>query len=169
MKTQPQFVYQMKNTKISVLTQLLVDTENTGGHPVLLGPEVRQNTGIALLITNVDKKDRNSKMPIAQLPFPTKVRCLKITEKVSSNIVREVCYIYILNGQKFIINTMVILASFWKPKACNKVWKDKNWWKCQNQKIKIRHFEWFHCYQKSLNSRSYKNLKSRRFLHLAKN
>ena len=81
MKTQPQFVYQMKNTKISVLTQLLVDTENTGGHHVLLGPEVRQNTGIALLITNVDKKDRNSKMPIAQLPFPTKARCLKITEK----------------------------------------------------------------------------------------
>ena len=91
----------MKNTKISVLTQLLVDTENTGGHPVLLGPEVRQNTGIALLITNVDKKDRNSKMPIAQLPFPTKARCLKITEKVSINIAS---YVYILSGQKFIKN-----------------------------------------------------------------
>ena len=78
--------------------------ENTGGHPVLLGPEVRQNTGIALLITNVDKKDRNSKMPIAQLPFPTKAQCLKITEKVSFNIASEASYVYILSAQKFIRN-----------------------------------------------------------------
>ena len=102
----------MKNTKISVLTQLLVDTENTGVHPVLLGPEVRQNTGIALLITNVDKKDRNSKMPIAQLPFPTKARCLKITEKVSFNITSEANYVYILSGQKFIKNAKN--GSFWR-------------------------------------------------------
>ena len=92
----------MKNTKISELTQLLVDTENTGGHPVLLGPEVRQNTGIALSITNVDKKDPSSKMPIAQLPFPTKAQCLKITEKVSFNIASEASYVYILSAQKLI-------------------------------------------------------------------
>ena len=138
----------MKNTKISVLTQLLVDTENTGGHPVLLGPEVRQNTGIALSITNVDKKDPNSKMPIAQLPFPTKARCLKITEKVSINIAS---YVYILSGQKFIKNTKKWsnLTSFRKPKACGQtvlpersvLIGQKLMKNAKIQKFKMRHFE----------------------------
>ena len=47
-------------------------------------------------------------------------RCLKITEKVSFNIVSEVSYVYILSGQKLIKNAKKrsILASFWKPEAC---------------------------------------------------
>ena len=47
-------------------------------------------------------------------------RCLKITEKVSFNIVSEASYVYILSGQKFIQNAenRSILASFWQPEAC---------------------------------------------------
>ena len=43
-------------------------------------------------------------------------RCLKITEKVSSNIASEASYIYILSGQKSIKNAKN--GPFWKPKAC---------------------------------------------------
>ena len=46
--------------------------------------------------------------------------CLKITEKVSFNIVSEASYVYILSGQKLIEKRqkMVILASFGKTKIC---------------------------------------------------
>ena len=43
-------------------------------------------------------------MPIAQLPFPSKARCLKITEKVSFNIASEASYVYILSEQKLVKN-----------------------------------------------------------------
>ncbi len=45
---------------------------------------------------------------------------MKITEKVSFNIASEASYVYILSGQKCIINAKkcLILASFWKPEAC---------------------------------------------------
>ena len=39
-------------------------------------------------------------------------RCLKITEKVSFNIVSEVSYVYILSGQKLIKNAKN--AQFWR-------------------------------------------------------
>ena len=39
-------------------------------------------------------------------------RCLKITEKVSFNIVSESNYVYILSGQKFIKNAKK--CSFWR-------------------------------------------------------
>ena len=41
---------------------------------------------------------------------------LKITEKVSFNIASEASYVYILNGQKFIINALVPkFLSSWVP------------------------------------------------------
>ena len=47
-------------------------------------------------------------------------RCLKITEKVSFNIVSEASYVYILSGQKLIKNAKN--GPFWrvfeKPEAC---------------------------------------------------
>ena len=39
-------------------------------------------------------------------------RCLKITEKVSSNIASEASYVYILSGQKLIKNAKN--CSFWR-------------------------------------------------------
>ena len=39
-------------------------------------------------------------------------RCLKITEKVSFNIVREASYVYILSGQKLIENAKN--GPFWR-------------------------------------------------------
>ena len=47
-------------------------------------------------------------------------RCLKITERVSFNIVS---YVYILSGQKFIKNAQKwsFLASFWKLKVCGQI------------------------------------------------
>ena len=43
-------------------------------------------------------------------------RSLKITEKVSFNIVSEASYVYILSGQKLIKNAQNV--PFWKPEAC---------------------------------------------------
>ena len=64
---------------------------------------------------------------------------LKITEKVSFNIASEASYIYILTGQKFIIN--VKNGQFGQPEACGQtVLPDKSrqttkiGWKCQNVK-----------------------------------
>ena len=42
----------------------------------------------------------------------TFARCLKITEKVSFNIASEASYVYILNGQKLIINAKN--GQFWR-------------------------------------------------------
>ena len=52
--------------------------------------------------------------------FSTVARYLKITEKVSFNIVSEASYVYILSGQRFIkkCQKWSNFASFWKPKPC---------------------------------------------------
>ena len=39
-------------------------------------------------------------------------RCLKITEKVSFNIVSEANYVYILSGQKLLKNALI--GQFWE-------------------------------------------------------
>ena len=46
---------------------------------------------------------------------------MKITEKVTFNIASEASYVYNLSGQKLIKNAKngPILASFWKPEACD--------------------------------------------------
>ena len=46
-------------------------------------------------------------------------RCLKITEKVSFNIVSEASYVYILSGQKSIKNGKN--GEFWKLEACGQI------------------------------------------------
>ena len=44
--------------------------------------------------------------------FKARARCLKITEKVSFNIVSEASYVYILNAQKLIKNAKN--GPFWR-------------------------------------------------------
>ena len=77
-------------------------------------------------------------------------RCLKLTEKVSFNIVSEASYVYILSGQKFIKNAKngPILASFLKTEACGQtVLPDRSILKGQTlmenaniKKTQMRHF-----------------------------
>ena len=69
-------------------------------------------------------------------------RCLKITEKVSFNIASEASYVYILSGQKLIINAKN--GPFWRVfenlklavKQCYQTGqffnRTKNGGKCQN-------------------------------------
>ena len=47
-------------------------------------------------------------------------QCLKITEKVASNIASEASYVHILRVKKFIKNAKKwsILWNFWKPESC---------------------------------------------------
>ena len=78
-------------------------------------------------------------------------RCLKITEKVSFNIASEASYVYILSGQKLIKNAkkMVHFGEFLKTWSLrsNSVTRQVSFnrtkigGKCQNWKIKMRHFE----------------------------
>ena len=64
-------------------------------------------------------------------------QCLKIAQKVSYNIASEASYVYILSGQKFIVN----LASFWKAEACGQtVLPYENWWKIQTFKYDILNY-----------------------------
>ena len=73
-----------------------------------------------------------------------KAQCLKITEKVSFNIVSEASYVYILSGQKLIKNAKNDL--FWRVfenlklavKQCYNMTKIGG--KCQNSKIQMTHF-----------------------------
>ena len=75
-------------------------------------------------------------------------RCLKITEKVSFNIVSEASYVYILSGQKLIKNAKN--GPFWRVfknlklavKQCYQTGQFLIGQKLvENAKIKMRHFE----------------------------
>ena len=70
--------------------------------------------------------------------------------KVSSNMASKARYVYILSGQKFIKNAKnsqhwrffknLKLAGVTRQVTFNRT---KNYGKCQNWKIQMRHFEWF--------------------------
>ena len=66
-------------------------------------------TKIGLLIQceNVDQYKFHFK-----IFYFSKLRCLKITEKVSFNIASEASYVYILSGQKLIKNAKI--GPFWR-------------------------------------------------------